>query len=285
MPNVDLFVVHWNQPEACIATIKAFSGQGIPLRITVIDNDSAADAFTRLQVGLEPEVNIVRLDDNKGWGGALNVSLRRWLQDETNRYCLISAHDAIPSPDCVRLLIAAAEADEQVGIACPQYSEPFVARLSPWRGVYPQTVKPQMSGTAEEVEVPHGTLLLLRRQCLEEIGLFDQRYFAYGDEHDLGARAVRSGWKVVLVWGSIVTNPGTWTETSWRNYLFARNSLYLVRAYFGRAAATRRAILILVNTVRLLACLRTNRSDFSARARCRAVRDYFNGCTGRPRVL
>jgi GT2 family glycosyltransferase len=80
--------------------------------------------------------------------------------------------------------------------------------------------------------------MLVRRQCLDEIGLFDQRYFAYGDEHDLGARAVRHGWKVVLVWGSIVTNPATRTENSWRSYLFARNSLFLVHAYFGRAAAT-----------------------------------------------
>ena len=56
--------------------------------------------------------------------------------------------------------------------------------------------------------------MLVRRQCLDEIGLFDQRYFAYGDEHDLGARAVRHGWKVVLVWGSIVTNPATRTENS-----------------------------------------------------------------------
>ena len=98
------------------------------------------------------------------------------------------------------------------------------------------------------------------------------------------ARAVRHGWKVVLVWGSVVTNPGTWTESSWRSYLFARNSLYLVRAYFGRAAATLRAILILANTLRLLTFHREDGFAFSARARWKAVRDYFKGCTGRPFV-
>ena len=29
--------------------------------------------------------------------------------------------------------------------------------------------------------------MILRRECLTEIGLFDERYFAYGDEHELGA--------------------------------------------------------------------------------------------------
>jgi N-acetylglucosaminyl-diphospho-decaprenol L-rhamnosyltransferase len=284
MPVVDLFVVHWNQPAACVATVNALAAQEIRLRVTVIDNDSAADAYARLQAELDPSVTIVRLDDNKGWGGALNVILRRWLRSDVNPYCLISAHDAMPAPECLRLLVAAADADPRVGIACPQYPDPFVARLSRWRGVYPKAATPQAKGTAQRVDVPHGTLMLVRRQCLEEIGLFDQRYFAYGDEHDLGARAVRHGWKVVLVWGSIVTNPGTWTESSWRSYLFARNSLFLVRAYFGRAAATLRAILILANTLRLLTFRREDEFAFSARARWKAVRDYFNGCTGRPFV-
>jgi GT2 family glycosyltransferase len=284
MPEVDLFIVHWNQPAACVATVKAFSGQGIALRITVIDNDSAANAYAQLQAELDPSVTIVRLDNNKGWGGALNVILRRWLRSETNPYCLISAHDAMPEPDCLRLLLAAAEADPRIGIACPQYPDPFVTRLSRWRGVYPEAATPRAKGIAQEVDVPHGTLMLVRRSCLEEIGLFDQRYFAYGDEHDLGARAVRRGWTVVLIWGSIVTNPATWTESSWRSYLFARNSLFLVRTYFGRAAATLRAILILANTLRLLAFHRQDGFAFSARARWKAVRDYFSGCTGRPFV-
>jgi N-acetylglucosaminyl-diphospho-decaprenol L-rhamnosyltransferase len=284
MPVVDLFVVHWNQPAACVATVNALAAQEIPVRVTVIDNDSAADAYAHLQAELDPSVTIVRLDDNKGWGGALNVILRRWLRSDVNPYCLISAHDAMPAPDCLRLLVAAADADPRVGIACPQYPDPFVARLSRWRGVYPEAATPRPTGMVQEVDVPHGTLMLVRRQCLDEIGLFDQRYFAYGDEHDLGARAVRHGWKVVLVWGSIVTNPGTWTESSWRSYLFARNSLFLVRAYFGRAAATLRAILILANTLRLLTFHREDGFAFSARARWKAVRDYFNGCTGRPFV-
>ncbi|MGI8889202.1 MAG: glycosyltransferase [Chthoniobacterales bacterium] len=282
MPEVELFVVHWNQPEACIATVEAFARQGVPLRITVIDNDSEADAYAKLQTGLDSSVEILRLDDNKGWGGALNVVLRKWLRTDKNSYCLISAHDAEPAADCLRLLIASAEADPRVGIACPQYPEPFVSRLSRWRGVYPETVTARGTGEPQDVDVPHGTLMLARRECLDEIGLFDQRYFAYGDEHDLGARAARHGWRVIMVWGSVVTNPATWTASSWRSYLFARNSLLLVDTYFGRLAATIRAILILVNTVRLVLFERGDGFAFSARARWKAVRDFFTGCTGRP---
>ncbi len=285
MLEVDLFILHWNQPQACLATVEAFRAQGLPLRVTVVDNDSDADAYGKLQAELDSSVTLVRLDDNKGWGGGFNVVLRRWLHSTSGSYCLLSAHDALPEPDCVRLLLAAAEADPKVGIACPQYPEPFIPRLSRWRGVYPERVHALASGMAQEVDVPHGTLMLVGRQCLEEIGLFDQRYFAYGDEHDLGARAVRHGWKVVLVWGSIVVNPATWTASSWRSYLFARNSLFLVDGAFGRGAATVRAGLILLNTLRLILSQREDGFAFSARARWKAVTDFFGGVTGRPGTL
>jgi N-acetylglucosaminyl-diphospho-decaprenol L-rhamnosyltransferase len=280
--TVSLFVVHWNQPSECTNTVNSLLDQKIPLEITVIDNDSKPEAFQLLKSKLTPAVEIVRLNENKGWGGALNVVLKRWLQENRNQYCLISAHDAMPEPDCLRLLIASANADAQVAIACPQYHDRFIARFSGSRGVYPEFVDASPTGTAQLVDVPHGTLMLLRRACLEQIGLFDERYFAYGDEHELGARAVRHGWKVVMVWGAIVTNPGTWTESPLRSYLFARNSLLLVRDYRGKFSAALRALLILLNTFRLAIRSPNKAFAFSSRARFFAVRDYFLGRWGRP---
>lgn len=279
---VSLFVVHWNQPLECIATVSANRGQKIELKTIVIDNDSKPDAFQVLKSQLDPAIEIVRLPQNKGWGGALNIVLRKWLEEEKNPYCLISAHDAAPQPDCLRLLIDAAQADPRVGIACPQYPDPFIARLSRLRGVFPERSEAKSAGTAQPVDVPHGTLMLLRRTCLEQTGFFDERYFAYGDEHELGARAVRRGWKVVMVWGAVVTNPRTWTASPLRSYLFARNSLLLVHDYYGKVSASLRAFLILLNTLRLLIQSPGQGFAFSARARFRAVRDYFLGRFGKP---
>ena len=36
-------LVHWNQPERCLKTVAAFEGQGVPVRITVVDNGSSRD--------------------------------------------------------------------------------------------------------------------------------------------------------------------------------------------------------------------------------------------------
>ena len=279
---ISLFVVHWNQPAECVATVNAFRRQELPLQMTVIDNDSNPEAFGRLQSQLGPEVELVRLKENKGWGGALNVVLRRWLEEGRNSFCLISAHDAVPEPGCVRLLVDSINGDSQIGIACPQYHDQFIGRFSALRGVFPEHASALPAGTAQPVDVPHGTLMLVRRECLQQIGFFDERYFAYGDEHELGLRARRNGWKVVMVWGAIVTNPGTWTESPLRSYLFARNSLLLVRDYCGSLSGFLRAVLISLNTVRLMIRSPNKSFAFSARARFSAVRDYFLGRWGRP---
>ena len=279
MNALRLLVVHWNQPEACARTVSAFLDQGLALEVTVIDNNSFPELFQRLKSIIDPRVTLVRLSENRGWGGALNLALRDWLRHETGSYCLISAHDALPESDCVSLLLSAVERDVRVGIACPQYPEPIITSLSRWHGVQPKAARPGERGLSQEIDVPHGTVLLVRRECLQEIGLFDPRYFAYGDEHELGARAVRKGWKVVIVWGAVVVNPTTSTENAWRSYLFARNSLLLVHDYFGGWAATLRALLILANTIRLGLL---QRRPLALRARCRGVWDYLTGHMGRP---
>jgi GT2 family glycosyltransferase len=272
-----LFVVHWNQPVACAATVRALCEQDVPLDVSVIDNNSESAAFDELRTLLPRDAALVRFAENKGWGPALNVMLRKWLETDLSSFCVISAHDAVLEPDCLKLLLGAMRSDTRIGLACPQYRDATVAHLSALHGVKLNVETPLPRGTVQLVDVPHGTLFVVRRECLAQIGVFDERYFAYGDEHELGARAIRHGWKVALVWGAIVTNPETSTPSAWRSYLFARNSLLLVRSCYGVSAALLRAAVILANTVRLFFF-----RDFSARARLRGVHDYFAGRYGRP---
>lgn len=274
---LDIFIVHWNQPDECVATVNSLRSQGISVRITVIDNDSSAQSIESLKTRLDPAIRFLPLGANRGWGGALNVVLREWVQARASRYAVISAHDVALEPDCLTRLVSAAESDPRVGVACPQYHDPIVVRFSRWRGIVPERAQPQPIGAMQTVDAPHGTLLLFRRSCIEEIGMFDERYFAYGDEHELGLRAARRGWKVVMVWGAVVINRGTWTPSALRNYLFARNSLLLVRDYAGSFFACGRALLILANTVRLKL---QARGEIFAAARWRGVRDFFSGRFG-----
>ena len=276
-------IVHWNRPVECLATIRSAMAQIPDLHILVLDNSSSPTNYETLCQQLDPSVGVLRFQENKGWGPALNVALRNWLNEKDSRYCFVSAHDAELAPDCLTRLQAAMDANPKLGIACPRYPDCSVPHLSSLHGVSYEFVNPSRSDHVESIDVPHGTLMIVRRECLANVGLFDERYFAYGDEHELGTRARRHGWEVGLVWGATVANPQTSTSTPWRSYLFTRNSLLLVHDYFGRSAALLRAVAILGNTMRHAIFPQQKNIAFSARAQWRGFLDYFAGRFGPPR--
>jgi len=256
--------------------------QQLPLDIRVIDNASEPAAIQALTQTLPSDVKLIQMTENRGWGGAFNVVLRKWLQTEGGELCFISAHDALPASGSLPMLVASMQADSSLGIVCPEYGESVVPRFSHLRYVRIMPVRRRTSGTVESVDLPNGTLLLFRRQCLEEIGLFDERYFAYGDEHEIGLRARRHHWKVAIVWGSVVLNPGTWTASTTRSYLFTRNSLLIIRSYAGWWAAILRLLLMAPKTLLMWIAPPKDGFPFSARARLAGMHDFILGRFGAP---
>lgn len=280
--NVPLFILHWNRPEECLRTVNAFRAQGVPLRILVIDNRSEPEALRSLTVCLPPDVPLMTLGENKGWGGAFNLVLREWLATQGSDFCFVSAHDAIPAEGCIELVLRAMMEDHRIGIACPEYGISEFSHFSKLRYCVGAPVAMRPRGTSEPIEMLNGTVIAFRRKCLLEIGLFDERYFAYGDEHDIGLRAREKNWLVCIVWGAIVENSGTWTASRTRSYLFARNSLLLIKTHAGKGWAAVRLLFMLLNTLRMLMFSPDKGYPFSASARLLAIRDFLLGRYGPP---
>lgn len=280
--GVPLFILHWNRPNECIRTVKAFQDQGVPLDIQIIDNHSEPKALQSLKDLLPPNVGLLTLAENKGWGGAFNLILREWIAAAGSEFCFICAHDAIPAEGCVELLMNAVHNNPNIGIACPEYGLPEVPQFSRLRYIRNRAVEPRAKGASEMIDMPHGTLLGFRKRCLLEIGLFDERYFAYGDEHEIGLRARRSNWQVAIVWGAVVKNPGTWTSNRIRSYLFARNSLLLIQTHAGWGWAGLRLLLMLPNTLRMVLLPSDSDFPFATGARLLGIRDFLLSRFGPP---
>jgi N-acetylglucosaminyl-diphospho-decaprenol L-rhamnosyltransferase len=280
--DCELFILHWNRPEACIKTVERFLKQGAPVTITVIDNGSRPSARSSLRGALPRGVRYLQLETNLGWGAAFNRVLQSWLATRTAELCFISAHDALPAPACLNRLIDAFAADSRIGIVSPEYGIAHLPIFSPVRGPRLVEVAPRRAEETEYVDFVHGTLMGFRRACLEEIGLFDDRYFAYGDETEISLRANRAGWKTAIVWGAIVTNPETSSPSELAIYLLTRGALLMARDYGGRISGLCRAALVVANTARLLLTGRMANWRRSAPARLRAVGDFLSGRLGKP---
>ncbi|MBW2370609.1 MAG: glycosyltransferase family 2 protein [Deltaproteobacteria bacterium] len=129
---------------------------------------------------------------------------------------------------------------------------------------------------------PNGTLLLTRRSCLLDIGLFDERFFAYGEENDLGLRAKAAGWEVGIVKGARVHNPATTSTTLIMEYLLHRNTLLLVKEHSGVFQAYVRLLLAIIELIAGLIRPAWRMPIFSVRGRIWGIVDFLRHRYGPP---
>lgn len=236
-----MVIVHHDAPQRCIAAVAAFQAQEVAVRVTVVDNASSPAALTAVREGCA-EIEIIPSGGNLGYGPGVNVGLRSWLASGSGEWVAVAAHDALPAPDCLGALLAEGQARPTAAFVAAEFGPDYdvAPTVDPIIGGY---YRPAVRGCGwVDVDYPHGTLFLARRRALEDIGLFDERYFAYCEEVDLGVRARCRGWRVGMVWGAVVVN-GRLPAQLLSDYLQVRNTLLLIRTHFGRGPAIVRSVL------------------------------------------
>jgi GT2 family glycosyltransferase len=278
-------IVHWNQVGACIDTVARFLDREVPVRVTVVDNASAPAARDELRRGLavfpEAQVELVEVDHNAGFGPGANVGLRRFLdRADDGEWCVLAPHDVDPFPGCLAAMLDAAGDEPMAGLMCADVGDGMVPVIDPYFGgmaVLPNEPIPVEVATSprwETVDYPHGTLMMLRRACLDEVGVFDERYFSYCEEADLALRARAAGWKVGLIRGARVQNIHIGSGMAIVDYLQTRNTLLLVQEMSGWYHAFIRAWFTIVQTWRGVRRPETRALIFDARARMLGLRDF-----------
>lgn len=268
MDPITVVVVSRGRPERCLDALAALAAQTVPVRAIVVDNGSSPVELDVIRAGA-PDVEIVALGANRGFGPAANAALRRWLDGGEGEWAAVAPDDAIPEPGCLATLFAAVHARARAGLVSAEFGTPYdyVPTVDRLLGPYLRGA-PRREGF-EPADFGHGTLLCMRRACLEEIGLFDEEFFAYCEEADLGLRARAAGWEVGFVWGAVVRNADP-SASAVRVYLELRNTLRLVEKHFGPGQA--RARLRIAHLTLLLDIVRRRRA--AAIAQRHAIADY-----------
>lgn len=284
-------IVHWNQPEDCVGTVRRFGRQDVAVRVTVVDNASEPVALAQLRGGLDglradwptgaDGIELIEHRSNSGFGPGANIGLLRFLADEADGdWVALAPHDVDPFPGCLRSVLAALDAEPLAGLACADVGDGMVPVIDPYFGgmAVPVDVPPEGSPELprwEEVAYPHGTLMFLRRATLDEVGVFDERYFSYCEEAELALRARRAGWKVGLVRGARVQNLHMGSSVSRVDHLQTRNTLLLVQEMSGWYHATIRSAITLLQTARGIIWPSSRPYIFDAAARMRGLRDFW----------
>lgn len=279
---IPVVVIHWNRPDRCLRTVEAFLDQDLDVSLLVVDNGSEPGALESLRTGLPPGVELLQLPRNAGFGPAANAGFERVLGagDAGQPFIGLAPHDALPAPGCLRRMLEVAATRPRAGLVSADFGDGATPVVDPYFGgiLGPATV---VEGW-EPAGHPHGTLMLVHRELLAEVGSFDERYFAYCEEADLALRARDRGWEVGLVRGALVTNPDLGTRTAAIDYLQLRNTLLLVRDHSGRYHAFIRTCIALLQLAGGVVSPARRGPYFDARARVRALADHARGRYGPP---
>jgi GT2 family glycosyltransferase len=278
-------IVHWQRPERCVATVRAFLAQEVPghgVVPLVVDNGSSPDALAEISGALAGTgTEVLALGANRGFGPAANAGFRHALAARPDLvWAGLAPHDALPEPGCLAAMLAAAEPRERAGLVCADLGDGATPVIDPYFGGILGPARVQAGW--EPADHPHGTLLLARSELLRTVGMFDERYFAYCEEADLGLRASAAGWEVGLVRGALVRNPDLGTRTSAVDYLQLRNTMLLVREHSGAYHAFIRGCIALLQLAGGLASPARRGPYFDPAARVRALVDHARRRYGPP---
>lgn len=213
-----VIIPHFNQLEHTRACCKSLDAQqGEACRILVIDNASTAHAPAALTEAC-PRGEVLRMEENLGFAGGVNAGIREALKDPGIRYFWVLNNDTLCPPDTLKQLRATLEMSPCTGLAgCRMIEgkgtpgEKMVSAgkrlLRPW--LVPINPKP-----GQKPDYLSGACLLIRRELLEDIGLFDESYFFFFEDADFSLRAKQAGWTLAVCDEALIEHKGSATIRS-----------------------------------------------------------------------
>lgn len=188
-----------------------------PVEVVLADNGSV-DGTPEEAVDRYPGTRLLRTGGNLGYGTAVNRAVAGIPADQ--RYVLVANPDVVWAPGSIDALLEAAGRWPRAGALGPLIRDPdgsvypsarhlpslirgglhavvgFVWKSNPWSRTYRQE---HVEPSERPVGWLSGSCLLIRREAFDAVGGFDERYFMYMEDVDLGDRLGRAGWLNVYV--------------------------------------------------------------------------------------
>jgi GT2 family glycosyltransferase len=239
---VAVVIPSWNSLALLPRCLGSLRDQGVELETLVVDNGSGDGTVAYLE---REGVPYLALPENVGFARAMNLGVARVGAEAV----LALNADTVVEPGAVAALLEALEADSSLAGVQPRIlqleeseADPERARLySAGQALTPDGRAFELG--AGEVQSPAfragrevfgvcGAACLLRRELFDQLGGYDERYFAFYEDVDLNVRAQIAGWRFAYVPEAVVWHLGnaSWMAAAprpgaWNARLVARNRI------------------------------------------------------------
>jgi len=236
--SVVVIIVNWNGRrflERCLQSVFAQSFQDF--EVVLVDNGSTdgSVAFVRERFS---RVRLIENRENRGFGAANNQAIRA----TDSEFVVTLNNDTEVAPEWLDELVSAARTDQRVGACASRMLFAHHPDMINSAGIAVDRAGIAWDWRGGERDDPHerepveifgacAGAALYRRSMLEEIGMFDEDFFAYLEDVDLAWRAQWAGWRALSVPTARVLHyhSGTAVEGSpFKNRLLGRNKVWLI---------------------------------------------------------
>jgi hypothetical protein len=233
-----VIIPNWNGRELlgpCLAAL--YRQEYHDFETIVVDNGSTdgSENFVRENF---PYVTIISFAENRGFSAAVNAGIAA----SKSRYIVLLNNDTLVQPLWLKELVSALDAHAEVGSAASKilfFSDPTTVNSAgdefSWFGVAYQ--KRLSRGDADLFNTPTfvfsacAAAAIYRKELFEKIGLFDESFFAYHEDVDLGFRSQLAGYRCLFVPTAIVLHQHRATSSRMPSrwfYLRERNKLFVL---------------------------------------------------------
>ena len=236
--SAHVVLLNWNDTAntlECLESLRALTFRDH--HVVVIDNASRTPCTVAVAERF-PEVEVIESTENLGFAGGCNLGIRLALARGADYVWLLN-NDTVVHPSALTELVKVAEADAAIGIVGSKILFYGPGKVIDHAGGYilPRRCAAGHIGIGEEdigqydeirpVDFITGCSLMVTRETVEDVGLLDDKLFAYWEDVDWCTRARRGGWEVMYVPGSVIRHKGgnPSAVSPLRYYLMAINSL------------------------------------------------------------
>jgi GT2 family glycosyltransferase len=239
MNKVHIVILNWNGLKDTLECLRSVYRLDYPFfSVIVVDNGSSDNSISTIHQ-IFPQVILIENSNNLGFTGGTNLGIHRALELGTDYVWLLN-NDTVVEPDTLNKLVDASEKDPQIGLATPalyHYDKPnkfqFIGAYSSFSEFNISLVREPSELEIKVVQqnlILWGTALLVKKSVIEKIGYLSEKYFAYYEDCDYCLRALRAGYKNLVILDTRVLHKGSQTtskRSSFQVYLRTRNTYFL----------------------------------------------------------
>jgi N-acetylglucosaminyl-diphospho-decaprenol L-rhamnosyltransferase len=250
VPLVVCIILNWNnheQTSQCLGGLQQWCRGRYLLKVVVVDNGSSPAPVPSLTASF-PGAELLRLPENRGFTGGCNAGAATELA-LAGDYLLFLNNDTVIKSDFLDPLVRLLESTSSIGIVSPiergidpPVASAFEMRVDLTRGLsigLPHAEDPDLATPKfYPSDQAHGGMMLIRQRLFEELGRFDEAFFAYYEDVDLCLRVRAAGYRCGFFLSSDVyhhvggsTRKANDGGKTLRSCLNRRNSILLVRKH------------------------------------------------------